>query len=70
MRLLFVLFLSSLWSSFFSQKEVLITYNWSEVQSANPDTIFSLSFAKEKLSELPIQLWKFKKLRILFIEQC
>ena len=69
MRLLFVLFLSSLWSSFFSQKETFITYNWSEVQAANPDTIFSLSFAKEKLSELPSQLWKFKKLKALNLKR-
>ena len=69
MRLLYVLFLSSLWSSFFSQKETFITYNWSEVQGANPDTIFSISFAKEKLSELPVQLWKFKKLKVLNLQR-
>ena len=69
MRLLYVLFLSSLWSNFFSQKEIFITYKWSEVQSANPDTIFSISFAKEKLSELPIQLWKFKKLKALNLQR-
>jgi Leucine-rich repeat (LRR) protein len=61
--------LSSLWSSFFSQKETFITYNWSEVQAANPDTIFSLSLAKEKLSELPIQLWKFKNLKALNLQR-
>ena len=69
MRLLFMLFLSSLWSSFFSQKETFITYNWSEVQGANPDTIFSISFAKEKLSELPVKLWKFKKLQALNLQR-
>jgi Leucine-rich repeat (LRR) protein len=69
MRLLFVLFLISLWSNFFSQKEILVTYKWSEVQGANPDTIFSISFAKEKLSELPVQLWKFKKLKALNLQR-
>ena len=69
MRLLFVLFLSCLWSNFFSQKETFITYNWSDVQGANPDSIFSISFAKEKLSELPIQLWKFKKLKALNLQR-
>ena len=69
MRLLFVLFLSCLWSNFFSQKEILVTYKWSEVQGANPDTIFSISFAKEKLNELPIQLWKFKKLKALNLQR-
>ena len=69
MRLIFVLFLSCLWSNFFSQKEILVTYKWCEVQGANPDTIFSISFAKEKLSELPVKLWKFKKLKALNLDR-
>ena len=69
MRLIFVLFLSSLWSNFFSQKEILVSYKWSDVQGANPDTIFSISFAKEKLSQLPVQLWNFKKLRYLNLQR-
>jgi riboflavin kinase / FMN adenylyltransferase len=37
-------------------------YSWDEVQYANPDTIFALSFHKLKLEKLPKELEKFTSL--------
>lgn len=54
---------SSLTGSAFAQD--LKVYEWKEVQSANPDTIYAISFEKNKLSELPSDLSKFKNLKHL-----
>ncbi|MEJ6583798.1 MAG: leucine-rich repeat domain-containing protein [Crocinitomicaceae bacterium] len=40
-------------------------YNWEEVQSANPDTIFGISFEKLKLESVPPELARFKQLKSL-----
>lgn len=40
-------------------------YDWEDVQAANPDTIFAISFEKNKLTELPAELSKFKNLKQL-----
>jgi Leucine-rich repeat (LRR) protein len=48
-----------------SQEFEFQIYNWEELQSANPDTIYGISFAKDKISELPVELANFKNLRYL-----
>ena len=48
-----------------SQKFDFKIYRWEEVQNANPDTIYGLTFAKEKRTELPTELSKFVNLRYL-----
>ena len=40
-------------------------YNWEEVQTANPDTIFGISFEKLKLESIPPELARFKQLKSL-----
>ena len=44
-------------------------YKWEEVLQANPDSIFGLSFSKEKRSELPVELSRFTRLRYLDISK-
>lgn len=40
-------------------------YLWSEVLNANPDTVYSISFTKEKLTSVPADLAIFKNLKLL-----
>jgi Leucine-rich repeat (LRR) protein len=40
-------------------------YEWNDVQSANPDTIYAISFEKNKLTELPEDLSRFINLKEL-----
>lgn len=61
-----------LWCSFgfaelFAQD--LKIYEWEEVQSANPDTIFAISFEKNKLTELPDELAKFTEIKQLHLSK-
>jgi hypothetical protein len=61
-----------LWSSFGfastcsaqSTQDVKI-YEWEEVQSASPDTIYAISFEKLKLTEVPAELAKFINIKVL-----
>ena len=41
------------------------TYNWSELSDVFPDTIYSISFQKEKINSLPPALKDFKNLKQL-----
>lgn len=50
---------------FFSQKFEFKVYRWEEVKNADPDTIYGLTFAKEKRTDLPSELSKFVNLRYL-----
>lgn len=57
-----------LWSSLVSTGSAqsvqdVKTYDWLEVQSANPDTIFGISFEKSKLTEVPAELARFTQLK-------
>jgi Leucine-rich repeat (LRR) protein len=63
--LLAVIFLQSSISTCFSQKFDFKVYRWEEVQNANPDTIYGLTFFKEKRTELPPELIRFMNLRYL-----
>jgi len=53
-----------LWSSFSYAQDVVV-YDWEDVQAANPDTIYAISFEKEKLTDLPSELSKFTQLKQL-----
>ena len=59
------IFLLSSINTCLSQKFDFKIYRWEEVQNANPDTIYGLTFAKEKRTELPTELSKFVNLRYL-----
>ena len=63
--LLVSIFLLSSINTCLSQKFDFKIYRWEEVQNANPDTIYGLTFAKEKRTELPTELSKFVNLRYL-----
>ena len=51
------------------ESRIDVTYDWETVKNADPDTVFAITFAKQKLRELPVELSRFKKLRILNIEK-
>ena len=62
----------ALWSSLaliatdsISYAQDIKIYDWEELQTANPDTIFAISFEKNKLTELPADLSKFVNLKHL-----
>jgi Leucine-rich repeat (LRR) protein len=65
MKKIVVLFLILfLYSNTFSQSN-LKTYTWEDVKNANPDTVFSITFEKNKLDSIPIDLLKFTNLKKL-----
>ena len=41
------------------------TYSWEEAKGLNPDSIFSISFEKERIDSLPTELMKFVHLKNL-----
>ena len=45
--------------------ENVVVYDWEIAKSANPDTIYGISFRKLKLEEVPQELEKFKQLKVL-----
>ncbi|MDG1331060.1 MAG: leucine-rich repeat domain-containing protein [Crocinitomicaceae bacterium] len=49
----------------FLHAQELTVYDWNEVQTANPDSIFAISFEKDKLTELPEGLAKFTSVKQL-----
>lgn len=53
-----------LWSSLAYSQDIVV-YDWEDVQTANPDTVYAISFAKDKLTELPSELSKFTNLKQL-----
>ena len=63
----FLIFLSSNW--LLCQKKNQHVYAFEDVSFANPDTIYALSLSKNKLTELPKELWKFKNLTELHLER-
>ncbi|MFK7785352.1 MAG: leucine-rich repeat domain-containing protein [Crocinitomicaceae bacterium] len=51
--------------SSFGYAQEFDVYDWEEVQNADPDTVFAISFEKDRLSTLPASLEKFTSLRKL-----
>lgn len=47
------------------QLQSVIVYDWEVAKTANPDTIFGISFKKQKLTSLPEELKNFTRLRVL-----
>jgi Leucine-rich repeat (LRR) protein len=69
MKLFVVSILIFLWSSLNAQNTSDKIYRLEEVLNANPDTIYVITLAKSKLTELPNELWKFRNLRELHLEK-
>jgi Leucine-rich repeat (LRR) protein len=69
MKLFVVSFIISLWSCLNAQNNSNIIYRMEDVLNANPDTIYAVSLTKNKLTELPKELWKFTNLRELHLEK-
>jgi len=65
MRKIVVLFLIQLLFSNIYSQSILKTYSWEEIKNANPDTVFSITFEKNKLDSIPIDLLKFTNLKKL-----
>ena len=62
--LIFLLNINLSFSQEFKVKDVIV-YDWEVAQQANPDTIFGISFKKNKLTVLPEELKKFTQLKVL-----
>ena len=50
-----------LWSSLNAQNNSYKVYRLEEISGANLDTIYAISLGKNKLTELPKELWKLKR---------
>ena len=62
--LIFLFSISSVFGQDYHVDSVQV-YSWEQVKNANPDTIFGISFRKMKLTEVPDELQRFTKLRVL-----
>ena len=51
-------------NALFGQTEIK-SYSWTELTNSNADTIYSITFEKQKLYELPIALKRFKNIKVL-----
>jgi len=71
MRKLFVLFFLTAFSQTIVGQEFedFHVYMWEEVQDANPDTIYGISFEKLKLEIVPSELARFTKLKVLDLQK-
>ncbi len=49
----------------FGQSDTIRFYHLEELRDCNPDTVYSISLQKEKLRELPEELFRFQALRHL-----
>ena len=67
MKLLFVILLAgTLCHNVFLQKKHNLSkievFTWEEAKNADPDTIYAISFKKNRLKEIPVELSKYTKL--------
>lgn len=67
MRKIFVLFWLLLLCKFTHAQEKYTTYPWLIAKNCSPDTIYGISFKKNRLDSLPSDLKRFKKLKTLDI---
>jgi Leucine-rich repeat (LRR) protein len=66
MKKLFVVSLTLLLSNaLFSQEPGLRIFSWEEAKGASPDTVYAISFSKQKLTTLPDDLARFANLKHL-----
>jgi len=64
MRNIVIIYYLLINSTLFSQAEIK-SYKWEEVIHSLPDTIYSVTFEKLKIKELPIDLKRFKNIKVL-----
>jgi len=61
--------LLSLTNSFFCQSVHQNIYNWDVLVNCNPDTVYAISFSKNKLEALPNDLIRYKNLEYLDVSK-
>lgn len=64
-----VVILTCLWFSLSGQSSAYKVYSLEELEKANPDTVYALTLAKQKLTQLPKDLWKYKNLKELYLDR-
>jgi hypothetical protein len=65
-----VIIISLFLSNFITaQSHTYKVYNWSEVLNADPDTIYGISFSKNKLDSIPYEIIRYKNLKHLNLEK-
>lgn len=65
-----VIIISLFFSNFITaQSNTYKVYNWSEVLNADPDTIYGISFSKNKLDSIPYEIIRYKNLKHLNLEK-
>ena len=68
MKYIFVLFSLVLTSSVFGQSDYKV-YDWNDLAECDPDTVYAISFRKQKLDSLPNKLFEFQNLVYLNLEK-
>ena len=68
MKYIFALFSLVLTSSVLGQSDYKV-YDWDEVAECDPDTIYAISFRKQKLDSIPFDLFEFHNLTFLNLEK-
>jgi len=58
-----------LFNFLFGQSNTYKIYNWNEVNGADPDTIYGITFSKQKLDSIPFEIIQFKNLKSLNLEK-
>ena len=67
MKAVFAYFLLIISNLAFSQSHHV--YSWSVLENASPDTVYAISFSKEKRREIPKELARFTNLQYLDLEK-
>ncbi len=62
--IIFLLVIDFSFAQEYSIKDVIV-YDWEIAKTANPDTIYGISFKRNKLNYLPVELKKFTHLIVL-----
>jgi leucine-rich repeat protein SHOC2 len=65
MKNIAVLFLLLFINSGINSQSNIKNYSWEEAKISNPDSVFSITFEKNKLDSIPLELLKFVNLKTL-----
>ena len=65
MKKLFASILLLFLSNHFIAQTSYRTYQWNEAKNLNPDTVYSITFEKEKIDSIPLKLMRFINLKSL-----
>lgn len=68
MRFIFATIFLALTSQLFAQSDYKI-YEWEELKQCDPDTVYGISFRKNKLDSVPFDLIRFQNVRYLDFEK-